>query len=51
MLVEDMSRNKSLFQVWISYVLHFISICDLFTDSSLCILYTLMLQLTSDEHF
>jgi hypothetical protein len=32
MLVEDMSRNKCFFQVWISHVLRFISICDLFTD-------------------
>jgi hypothetical protein len=35
MLVEDMSRNKCFFQVHISHVLHFISICDLFTDSAL----------------
>jgi hypothetical protein len=32
MLVEDMSRNKCSFQVQISHVLRFISICDLFTD-------------------
>jgi hypothetical protein len=32
-LVEDMSRNKYFFQVRISHVLLFISICDLFTDS------------------
>jgi hypothetical protein len=34
-LVEDMSRNKCFFQVGISHVLRFISICDLFTDSPL----------------
>jgi hypothetical protein len=33
MLVEDMSRNKCLFQVRISHVLRFISTCDVFTDS------------------
>jgi hypothetical protein len=33
MLVEDMSRNKCFFQVRISHILRFISICDLFTDS------------------
>jgi hypothetical protein len=33
MLVEDMSRNKCIFQVRISHVLRFISICGLFTDS------------------
>jgi hypothetical protein len=33
MLVEDMSRNKCFFQVRISHVLCFISICELFTDS------------------
>jgi hypothetical protein len=32
-LVEDISRNKCFFQVRISHVLHFISACDLFTDS------------------
>jgi outer membrane lipoprotein-sorting protein len=37
MLVEDMSRNKCLFQVRISHVLRFTSICDLFTDSPLYI--------------
>jgi hypothetical protein len=31
MLVEDMSRNKCFYEI--SYVLRFISICDLFTDS------------------
>jgi hypothetical protein len=31
-LVEDMSINKCFFQVGISHVLLFISICDLFTD-------------------
>jgi hypothetical protein len=36
-----MSRNKCSFQVPISQVLHFISICDLFTDSPL---YVLSLQ-------
>jgi hypothetical protein len=33
MLVNDMLRNKGFFQVQISHVLLFISICDLFTDS------------------
>jgi hypothetical protein len=33
-LVEDMSRNKCFFQVRMSHVLRFISICDLFTNSS-----------------
>jgi hypothetical protein len=33
MLVEDISRKKRFFQVLISYVLRFISIYDLFTDS------------------
>jgi hypothetical protein len=33
MLVENMSRNKCFFQVQISHILCFISICDLFTDS------------------
>jgi hypothetical protein len=33
-LVEGMSRNKCFFQVRISPVLRFISICDLFTDST-----------------
>jgi hypothetical protein len=33
MLVEDMSRNKCFFQVRISHVLRFVSICDLLTDS------------------
>jgi hypothetical protein len=33
MLVEDVSRNKYFFQVRISHVLGFISICYLFTDS------------------
>jgi hypothetical protein len=33
MLVEDMLRSKCFFQVWISHVLRFISICDLFIDS------------------
>jgi hypothetical protein len=33
MLVEDTSRNKYLIHVLISHVLHFTSICDLFTDS------------------
>jgi hypothetical protein len=33
MLMEDMPRNIRLFQVRISYVLRFMSICDLFTDS------------------
>jgi hypothetical protein len=28
-----MSRNKCFFQIRISHVLRFISICDLFTDS------------------
>jgi hypothetical protein len=32
MLVEDMSRNARYFQVRISHVLHFISLCDIFTD-------------------
>jgi hypothetical protein len=32
-LVEDMSRNKCFFQVGISHVFGFISLCDLFTDS------------------
>jgi hypothetical protein len=32
MLMEDMSRNKCFFQVRISLVLCFISLCDLFTD-------------------
>jgi hypothetical protein len=32
-LVQDVSRNKCFFQVWVSDVLHFVSICDLFTDS------------------
>jgi hypothetical protein len=32
-LVEDMWRNKCFFQVRISHVSRFISICDLFTDS------------------
>jgi hypothetical protein len=35
MLVEDISRNKYFFQVQISHVLWFTSICDLFTDSPL----------------
>jgi hypothetical protein len=35
MLVKDMSRNKCFFQVWISDVLGFISICDPFSDSPL----------------
>jgi hypothetical protein len=30
---EDMPRNKCFLQTWISHVLHFISIYDLFTDS------------------
>jgi hypothetical protein len=34
-LVEVMSRNKCFLQVRISYVLRFISICDIFTDSPL----------------
>jgi hypothetical protein len=33
MLVEDMLRNRCSSQVRISYVLRFISICDLFIDS------------------
>jgi hypothetical protein len=33
MLVDDMSRSKCSFQVRMSHVLRFISICDLFTDS------------------
>jgi hypothetical protein len=33
MSVEDMLRNKCFSQVRISYVLHFISICELFIDS------------------
>jgi hypothetical protein len=33
MLVEDMSRNKCFYQVRISHLLRFISICDLITDS------------------
>jgi hypothetical protein len=33
--VKDMSRNKCFFQVRISLVLRFKSICHLFTDSSL----------------
>jgi hypothetical protein len=33
MLVEDRSRNKCFFQVRISHVSRFISICDIFTDS------------------
>jgi hypothetical protein len=33
MLVEDMSRNKCFFQIRISHVLRFISICNPFTDS------------------
>jgi hypothetical protein len=33
LLVEDMLRNKWFCQARISHVLHFISICDLFTDS------------------
>jgi hypothetical protein len=36
MLVEDLLRNKRFFQVWISHVLRFISVCDLFTDSASC---------------
>jgi hypothetical protein len=32
-----MSRNKCFPNVRISHVLHFMSICDLFTDSPLCI--------------
>jgi hypothetical protein len=31
--MEDILRNKCFFQVWISHVLHFISICELFTGS------------------
>jgi hypothetical protein len=34
MSMDDMSRNKWFLQVRISHVLHFISICDPFTDSS-----------------
>jgi hypothetical protein len=34
MLVDDIPRNKSFSQVWISRVLRFISICDLLTDST-----------------
>jgi hypothetical protein len=34
-LVENMSKNKCFFfQVRIPYILRFISICDLLTDSS-----------------
>jgi hypothetical protein len=33
MLVKDMSRNSFSFQVRMSHVLRFISMCDLFTDS------------------
>jgi hypothetical protein len=45
MLVEDMSRNECFFQVRMSYVLRFISICDLFTDFSLLYhLFTEMLK-------
>jgi hypothetical protein len=29
--VDSLSINKYFFQVWISHILHFISICDLFT--------------------
>jgi hypothetical protein len=31
--VEEMSRNNVFFQVLISHVSRYISICDLFTDS------------------
>jgi hypothetical protein len=34
LLVDDTSRNKCFFQVRISHVLRFISICVLFSDSS-----------------
>jgi hypothetical protein len=44
MLVEDILRNKCFFQVRISRVLHFISICDLFTDSPSYFSECLMLQ-------
>jgi hypothetical protein len=36
MLMEDLSRNKCFFQVRISHILRFKSICDLLTD---CFLY------------
>jgi hypothetical protein len=35
MLVKDMSRNKCSVHVWMTHVLHLISIHDLFTDSPL----------------
>jgi hypothetical protein len=40
MLVEDTSSNKRSFQVRISLVLRFMSICDLLTDSASCDLST-----------
>jgi hypothetical protein len=39
-LVEDISRNKWFSQIRISYVLRFISICDLFTDSPAYLIWT-----------
>jgi hypothetical protein len=36
MLVDDISRNKCFFQVQVSHVLRFRSICDVFSDSIMC---------------